>query len=342
MSATTEISPTLQVDTPTNTTTQSVTVTSTTATIPRSLSDKDGIKDYTCQAYSGSTPIGSLVSATDTSCNLSGLAPSTSYLFVEKALTAQKKPNGDIVWVVREVRTPFTTSTPDNIPGTISTPTVQSKTYNSITLNTVTASADISDIMYVLLDARGTEVRRSATPVFVGLSASTTYRAHIEYKDKNESTNLQEVKVTPDVTVITDSAPAIPPTSTICANQTVTLGAANYNCTFSTNSLGAKTWSTNNPAVATVDTNGTITYVGVGTATITVSTAATPTHLAESKQLSVTVNAPAWTPPTLPATLSPINTGDTLVSFSVALPDSMRDQSGNPVPLTISGLPSVD
>jgi hypothetical protein len=95
---------------------------------------------------------------------------------------------------------------------------------------------------------------------------------------------------------------AIAPTSTLCGNQTATVGDADFTCAFTTNSSGTKTWTSSNTAVATVDVNGRIHYVGAGTATITVRTIATSTHLAESKSMTVTVNS-AITAPIVPSNI---------------------------------------
>lgn len=89
---------------------------------------------------------------------------------------------------------------------------------------------------------------------------------------------------------ITVKAAAVAPTisftqaTTVIEGQTVKLA-------FSTNSTGAVTYASSNTAVATVDNNGVVTAVAVGTATITVSVAATEDHTAASAACVVTVEA---------------------------------------------------
>jgi len=135
------------------------------------------------------------------------------------------------------------------------------------------------------------KVAENTSGDFTGLSTSTTYYAVTIGDDLNENTGATETKYSSALTVVTDAPPAIAPTSTLCSNQTATVGDADFTCTFTTNSTGTKTWSSSNTAVATVDSTGKIHYVGAGTATITVQTAATTNHLAESKNMTVTVSA---------------------------------------------------
>ena len=89
---------------------------------------------------------------------------------------------------------------------------------------------------------------------------------------------------------ITVKAAAVAPTisftqaTTVIEGQTVKLA-------FSTNSEGDVSYTSSNTAVATVDNNGVVTAVAVGTATITVSVAATEDHTAASAACVVTVEA---------------------------------------------------
>lgn len=64
-------------NTPTVITNNVVTVTQTTAMIPFSLADVDGIKNYTCQAYLGDAPVGSVITPNGPVCTITDLKAKT-------------------------------------------------------------------------------------------------------------------------------------------------------------------------------------------------------------------------------------------------------------------------
>jgi hypothetical protein len=73
-------------------------------------------------------------------------------------------------------------------------------------------------------------------------------------------------------------------------NTTKTFGDANFTITHSTNSTGAKTFSSSNTGVATITNAGVVTIVGAGTSTITFNVAATTTSVADTATATLTVN----------------------------------------------------
>ncbi|MCK9626785.1 MAG: FISUMP domain-containing protein [Candidatus Paceibacterota bacterium] len=74
------------------------------------------------------------------------------------------------------------------------------------------------------------------------------------------------------------------------SNTTKTYGDASFTITHSTNSAGAKTFSSSNTAVATITNAGVVTIVAGGTSTITFNTAATEDHYAGTATATLTVN----------------------------------------------------
>ncbi len=71
-----------------------------------------------------------------------------------------------------------------------------------------------------------------------------------------------------------------------------------------TNSNGAKTWSSSDETVATVDNSGVVTGVKAGTATVTLSIAATTSYNAGSAQVAVTVTEPVTDANTVSMTMT--------------------------------------
>ena len=84
---------------------------------------------------------------------------------------------------------------------------------------------------------------------------------------------------------LVDPTIEVSPTLSVEKGKTATIAVT-------TNSNGAKTWSSSDETVATVDNNGVVTGVKAGTATVTLSIAATSSYNAGSAQIAVTVTAP--------------------------------------------------
>jgi uncharacterized protein YjdB len=85
---------------------------------------------------------------------------------------------------------------------------------------------------------------------------------------------------------LVDPTVTIPSTLTVVKGETATIEVT-------TNSNGAKTWTSSDETVATVDNNGVVTGVKAGTATVTLSIAATSAYNAATAQIAVTVTEPA-------------------------------------------------
>jgi uncharacterized protein YjdB len=93
------------------------------------------------------------------------------------------------------------------------------------------------------------------------------------------------------------SVSVVPTAVTIAAGTSAPFQALAYDAAGTSLSGRATVWATSNPAVATVDANGTVTAVAVGSATITATS--------EGKTGSGTVTVPTPTTPTTPPTTSP-------------------------------------
>ncbi len=137
----------------------------------------------------------------------------------------------------------------------------------------------------------------------------------------------------------------VPPTFSGSTSFTKTYGNAAFSLGQSVNSGGTLTYSSDNTNVATVDSTGKVTIVGVGTATITVKAAAKGSYRAGSREVTVTVNAAS---PTFSGSTSftktygdaafslgqSVNSGGTLTYSSNNTNVATVDTSGN---VTIKG-----
>jgi uncharacterized protein YjdB len=111
-----------------------------------------------------------------------------------------------------------------------------------------------------------------------------------------------------------------PPTLSLAQGQTGTLSATVTDATGSTVSNPSVTWSSRNPAVASVDASGVVTAVGVGSTTIDASSGG------KTGSSSVTVTAP----PIASITISPA-TSTVTAGQVVPLTATVRDANGNVV-----------
>ncbi|KUK50166.1 MAG: Putative lipoprotein [Parcubacteria bacterium 33_209] len=98
--------------------------------------------------------------------------------------------------------------------------------------------------------------------------------------------------------VATDTCITAPTISV--SNTTKAFGDAPFTIAHSTNSAGAKTFSSSNTSVATITNDGLVTIVGGGTTTITFNTAATEDHYAGTATATLTVNKANQTAPSAP------------------------------------------
>ena len=105
---------------------------------------------------------------------------------------------------------------------------------------------------------------------------------YLSTAEKAGTWEVKNFKLAERTTGPVDPTLTVPQTLSVDEGKTATISV-------STNSDGAKTWTTSNAAVATVD-NGVVTGVKEGTATITLSLAATESFNAASATVTVTVN----------------------------------------------------
>jgi hypothetical protein len=98
--------------------------------------------------------------------------------------------------------------------------------------------------------------------------------------------NLTTANTTISLNPVVIVAPTISLTAT-----TKTVGDAAFTIPYTTNSIGAKTFTSSNTAVATITNAGVVTIRGAGTSTITFNVAATGNYSANSVTATLTVNA---------------------------------------------------
>lgn len=100
------------------------------------------------------------------------------------------------------------TAAPINVPGTIGSPSLDSKTHNAIN-TTPGSTTGMTNIRVDLYSNVGltTLVGSNSTGDFTGLSASTTYYAVTVGDDYNENTGATETKRSTTLTVTTDAIP---------------------------------------------------------------------------------------------------------------------------------------
>jgi len=122
------------------------------------------------------------------------------------------------------------------------------------------------------------------------------------------------------------------------SNTTKTYGDASFTITHSTNSAGAKTFSSSNTSVATITNAGLVTIVGGGTTTITFNTAATENHYAGTATATVTVNKANQTAPAAPTMASRTSTSITLNACSGGGCEYRRGSGSWQTSTTFSGL----
>ena len=129
----------------------------------------------------------------------------------------------------------------------------------------------------------GTEVSGTATPVLAGI-----YTVTASITDSNY--NLKEEGATAEF-VITKANPGL----SAAAVSDKSYGEGAFKLEVSNKGDGLKAYASSNDKVVTVDENGTVTIVGAGTATLTVSLAESANYTADRKAVTVTVAPKAIT-----------------------------------------------
>lgn len=129
----------------------------------------------------------------------------------------------------------------------------------------------------------GTEVNGTATPVLAGI-----YTVTASITDSNY--NLKEEGATAEF-VVTKANPGL----SAAAVSDKSYGEGAFKLEVSNKGDGLKAYASSNDKVVTVDENGTVTIVGAGTATLTVSLAESANYTADRKAVTVTVAPKAIT-----------------------------------------------
>ncbi|MCB5388305.1 YDG domain-containing protein [Blautia glucerasea] len=129
----------------------------------------------------------------------------------------------------------------------------------------------------------GTEVNGTATPVLAGI-----YTVTVSITDSNY--NLKEEGATAEF-VVTKANPGL----SAAAVSDKSYGEGAFKLEVSNKGDGLKAYASSNDKVVTVDENGTVTIVGAGTATLTVSLSESANYTADRKAVTVTVAPKAIT-----------------------------------------------
>ena len=123
----------------------------------------------------------------------------------------------------------------------------------------------------------GTEVNGTKTPVLAGTYTVTASITDSNYNLKAEGTTAEFV--------ITKATPGL----SVAAVSDKSYGEGAFKLEVSNKGDGFKAYASSNDKVVTVDENGTVTIVGAGTATLTVSLAESANYTADRKSVTVTV-----------------------------------------------------
>ena len=129
----------------------------------------------------------------------------------------------------------------------------------------------------------GTEVSGTATPVLAGTYTVTASITDSNYNLKAEGTTAEFV--------VTKATPGL----SAAAVSDKSYGEGAFKLGVSNKGDGSKSYASSNDKVVTVDETGTVTIVGAGTATLTVSLAESANYTADRKAVTVTVAPKAIT-----------------------------------------------
>ena len=129
----------------------------------------------------------------------------------------------------------------------------------------------------------GTEVSGTATPVLAGTYTVTASITDSNYNLKAEGTTAEFV--------VTKATPGL----SAAAVSDKSYGEGAFKLGVSNKGDGSKSYASSNDKVVTVDETGTVTIVGAGTATLTVSLAESVNYTADRKAVTVTVAPKAIT-----------------------------------------------
>jgi hypothetical protein len=276
--------------------------------------------------------------ASNTSGDFTWLTASTPYY----AVTVWDDVN-ESTWATETKRSTalsVTTDSPSNVPGSIATPSLESKT--STTINTapwaVTGMTNVRVELYSNV-ALTTLVASNTSGDFTWLTASTPYYAVTVWDDVNESTWATETKRSTALSVTTDSPSNVPgsiATPSLESKTSTTINTAPWAVTGMTN-VRVELYS--NVALTTLvasNTSGDFTWLTASTPyyAVTVwddvneSTWATETK--RSTALSVTTDSPSNVPGSIATTTDPT------VSYNVDLNAELQSEGVYRYPTSVS------
>ena len=142
-----------------------------------------------------------------------------------------------------------------------------------------------------------TDVPTYEEPTWTGEAPSVTFTVGGTSGHRRIKTVTVKYKDGGSTPTPVDPTVTVPSTLTVVKGETATIEVT-------TNSTGAKTWASSDETVATVDNNGVVTGVKAGTATVTLSIAATSAYKAATAEVAVTVTEPATGGNTVSMTMS--------------------------------------
>lgn len=154
----------------------------------------------------------------------------------------------------------------------------------------------------------------------VGLKTgvSTVTISYAYHKAYSSSVNPVTVERTYYVTVVDVTGVSIPSTLSVAIGNTYTFSPQISH----PNATTTLTWQSNNTSVATVNSNGVMSAIGVGTATIYCTA-----HNGVSAQCVVTVNPVLATSVTLSSSSAELTTGETMQLTATVSPSNTTDKS---------------
>jgi uncharacterized protein YjdB len=273
----------------------------------------------TCAAPVAGTGVGSTLS-----CTVLALSPSTTYNFQVAAFRGNMNGNavfGELSNVAAASTLSITPPNPVVTTVTVSPAsasvavgatsvlqaTVKDQNGNAMTGQTVTWSTN-----------NGAAATVNSSGVVTGVVAgSATITAASSGKT---GTSAITVTAGPPPAPVVTTVTVAPTSASVVAGATTTLQATVKDQNGNVMTGQAVTWSTNNAAVATVNSNGVVTGVAAGSATIT----ATSSGKAGTSNITVTAVAPVVTTVTVAPTSASV-----LVGATTTLQAIVKDQNGN-------------
>ena len=245
-----------------------------------------GIGNYTDNAHAGTTH-----TYTIAGLSLNG-AKASNYLVDLANLPPLTGNNGVITPAPLTVTTSNVVKTYDGTLSVVGAATAPALTVTSGTLYANASNGGATDSL-----SGGTFAFTNAN---AGAGNKTVTVSNATVTDGNGGGNYAITYVNNTTSTINTATPTL----TGLSNQTKTVGAANFTLEANSNSVGAVTYTSSDPTVATVNAaTGEVTVVGAGNATITATQAANGNYALGNATYTLTVSAapPSAPPPAPPA-----------------------------------------